>query len=70
MQILRHHVAAAQAQLPEEVCSLIAMRVTGDIRKMVGSLRKVIAFASLSKEPITVELATEILSHLGGEEAA
>ena len=70
MQILRHHVAAAQASIPEEICSLIAMRVAGDIRKMVGSLRKIIAFAALSKEPVTVELATEILSHIGGEEAA
>jgi len=70
MQILKHHVAAAKANVPEEICSLIAMRVASDIRKMVGSLRKIIAFTALSKETMTVELATEILSHIGGEEAA
>ena len=70
MEILKHHVSAVKAKIPEEVCSLIAMRVAGDVRKMVGSLRKVIAFAALSKEAVTVELAGEILSHLGGEEAA
>lgn len=70
MQILKHHVAASNATLPEEVCSLIAMRVAGDMRKMVGALRKVLAFASLSGERVTVELTSEILSHLGGEEAA
>ena len=70
MQILRRHAGAANAQIPEEILSLIAMRVSNDIRKMVGSLRKVAAFASMSCEPVTVEMATEILRHLGGEEAA
>jgi len=70
MKILRHQLAAGGVSLPEEICSLVAMRVKDDIRKMVGSLRKIAAFASMSKEPITVEIATEILSHIGGEEAA
>lgn len=70
MQILRRHAGAANVQIPEEILSLIAMRVSNDIRKMVGSLRKVAAFAAMSREPVTVEMATEILSHLGGEEAA
>jgi len=70
MQILRRHAGAANVQIPEEILSLIAMRVSHDIRKMVGSLRKVAAFATMSREPMTVEMATEILSHLGGEEAA
>ena len=70
MRILKHHIAASGASIPEEICSLIAMRVPNDIRKMVGSLRKVVAFAALLNEQVTVEMATEILSHIGGEEAA
>ncbi|MBL7646350.1 MAG: ATP-binding protein [Candidatus Hydrogenedentes bacterium] len=70
MQILRRHAGTANVQIPDEILSLIAMRVSNDIRKMVGSLRKIAAFAAMSREPLTVELATEILSHLGGEEAA
>jgi chromosomal replication initiator protein DnaA len=70
MQILRRHAGSANVPIPEEILSLIAMRVSNDIRKMVGSLRKIAAFAAMSREPITVEMATEILSHLGGEEAA
>lgn len=70
MQILRRHASAANVPIPEEILSLIAMRVSNDIRKMVGSLRKIAAFAAMSREPVTVEMATEILSHLGGEEAA
>ncbi|MBX3176915.1 MAG: ATP-binding protein [Candidatus Hydrogenedentes bacterium] len=68
MQILRSH--AGNSPVPEEILSLIAMRVPGDVRKMVGCLRKVLAFAAHSEGPMTVELATEILSHLGGEAAA
>ncbi len=70
MKILRQQLKTSGVTLPEEICSLVAMRVSDDIRKMVGSLRKIAAFASLSNEPISVEMATEILSHIGGEEAA
>ncbi len=70
MKILRQHVQQSGVTLPEEICSLVAMRVSDDIRKMVGSLRKITAFAALSNEAISVEMATEILSHIGGEEAA
>lgn len=70
MKILRHHLQASGATLPDEICSLVAMRVSGDVRKMVGALRKIAAFSSLSEGPVSVEMATEILSHIGGEEAA
>ena len=49
---------------------IIAMRVPGDIRKMCGSLRKVLAFADLVGQDLSVEMATDILSHLGTEQAA
>ncbi len=70
MKILRQHLGAEGVALPEEICSLVAMRVSNDMRKMVGSLRKMMAFAALTKEAISVEMATEILSHIGGGEAA
>jgi chromosomal replication initiator protein DnaA len=70
MEILRHYLKSQGAAVPEEVCSLVAMRVPGDVRKMVGSLRKIAAFAAMSGGAPTVEQATEILRHIGGEEAA
>ncbi len=70
VQILRHHAERQGAQVPEEIVSLIAMRVPNDIRKMVGSLRKVIAFANLVGQEMSCELAEEILNHLGAEQAA
>lgn len=70
MEILRHHAKAAGSGAPEEVLSLIAMRAPNDIRKMVGALRKITAYASLVEQSLTCELADEILSHLGAEQAA
>lgn len=70
MAILRQQMQAAGAAVPEPVLSLIAMRVADDVRKMCGSLRKIIAFAQLGGGALTCELAEEILSHLGSEAAA
>ncbi len=65
MQILRNQIKEAGVQVPEEVLGLIAMRVPNDVRKMMGSLKKIIAFAKLVGQNITCEMADEILSHLG-----
>jgi len=65
MQILRNQVKEAGVLVPEEVLGLIAMRVPNDVRKMMGSLKKIIAFAKLVGQSITCEMADEILSHLG-----
>lgn len=70
LQILRHSVQESGVKVPDEVLGLIAMRVAHDIRKMMGSLRKVTAFAKLVGQDMSVEMANEILSHLGFEEAA
>ncbi len=70
LEILRHAAAAAGVAVPEEVVSLIAMRVPNDVRKMMGALRKVTAFAKLVGHEVNCDLAGEILSHLGIEVAA
>ncbi|HDP34070.1 MAG TPA: chromosomal replication initiator protein DnaA, partial [Candidatus Hydrogenedentes bacterium] len=70
MKILRYHMERDKVTVPEEVLSLIAMRVPDDIRKMTGALHKIIAFSRLEGDKITVEDAQKILSHLGVEEAA
>ncbi len=64
MEILRHLVKETQAKVPEEVLSLIAMRVPNDVRKMTGSLKKIVAFAKLVGQDMSCEMADEILSHL------
>ncbi len=64
IEILRRELARANATVPNEVLTLIATQVTDDIRKLSGSLKKVIAFCQLSRQAVTVDLAQEILGHL------
>jgi len=70
MSILERHAKRAGVDVNEEIASLISMRVPNDVRKMIGALRKVIAYAELVNEPISSEMANDILAHLGIEEAA
>jgi chromosomal replication initiator protein len=64
LEILQRELARANATVPDEVLTLIATQVTDDIRKLSGSLKKVIAFCQLSRQKVTVDLAQEILGHL------
>ncbi|MBI1321047.1 MAG: hypothetical protein GC168_19145 [Candidatus Hydrogenedens sp.] len=70
VEILRQYAAQQKAKVPDEILSLIAMRVPGDIRKMTGSLRKIIAYSNLVGQEMSCEAANEILSHLNTEQAA
>ncbi|MBI3118619.1 MAG: ATP-binding protein [Candidatus Hydrogenedentes bacterium] len=66
MQILRHHLEtnAGALRISDEVLSLIAMRVSNDVRKMTGAFRKVTAYAKLVGQEISLEMAAEIIKHL------
>ncbi|MFM1918973.1 MAG: chromosomal replication initiator protein DnaA [Candidatus Hydrogenedentota bacterium] len=70
VEILRQAAQTQKAGLPDEILNLVAMRVPKDIRKMTGSLRKIIAYSDLVGQEISCESASEILSHLGDEQAA
>lgn len=70
VEILRQVAQKQKAGLPDEILNLVAMRVPKDIRKMTGSLRKIIAYSDLVGQEISCESASEILSHLGEEQAA
>lgn len=63
--ILRKKVRADRVELAEDdVLMLIASRVPTNIRELEGCLTRVVAFASFSKRPITVELAREVLKDI------
>lgn len=70
LAILKYHAAARKVSVPEEILTLIATRITSDVRKMTGALRKVLAYAKLVEQEITREMANEILDSLGIGEAA
>ncbi len=65
LSILRHQVKQASANVPEELLVLIATRVSSDVRKMTGALRKIIAYADLMGQTVTADLVGEILGHIG-----
>ncbi len=70
MIILGQTAGACQTAVSHDVLELVARRAPNDVRRMIGSLRKVIAFAKLVNQEITPDLAGEVLRRLGIEEAA
>ncbi len=63
--ILRKSVAQdALTAVEDAAVELIARRVESNVRALQGALIRVVAFASLTGRPATVELATEVLAGL------
>jgi chromosomal replication initiator protein len=66
--ILRKKAAAEKTEIPNDVALFIAGSVRSNIRELEGRLNRVLAFASLSGEPISVELARFTLKDILGTE--
>ena len=62
--ILRKKAIQERMSAPDEVLELIASRISTNIRELEGALIRVTAFASLSKHPVTHELAENVLKDL------
>ena len=61
LAILRKKTEAARSDVPDEVLEFIAELITNNIRELEGALIRVSAYASLTDEPITVDLAERVL---------
>jgi chromosomal replication initiator protein len=59
--ILRKKAESENIPVPDEVTSFIAKVIPSNIRELEGALIRVVAYASLTKSPITVDLAAEVL---------
>ena len=62
--ILMSKAAAEQECLPEEVAFFIAQRIRSNVRELEGALRRVIANARFTGQPITLEFAKDALRDL------
>ncbi|MEO6990717.1 MAG: chromosomal replication initiator protein DnaA [Candidatus Baltobacteraceae bacterium] len=62
--ILRKKAEAEKIPVPDDVTSFIAKVIPSNIRELEGALIRVVAFASLTKSPITAELASEVLKNV------
>ena len=62
--ILISKAAVVNIQLPEDVAFFIARRIRSNVRELEGALRRVIATASFTGRPITIDFAKEALKDL------
>jgi len=61
--ILRKKAESEKIPVPDEVTTFIARVIPSNIRELEGALIRVVAFASLTKSQITIDLATEVLKN-------
>jgi chromosomal replication initiator protein len=59
--ILQKRAERERVSLPGEVALFVAHNVTSNIRELEGALTKLLAFARLTAQPISVSLAEEVL---------
>ncbi len=64
--ILNKKAALHAFALPDDVADFIASRVLSNIRELEGALIRVSAFASLTKQPISLEMAQKVLMNING----
>ncbi len=64
LAILRKKAEADHDDIPDDVLEFIATHVKNNIRELEGALIRVTAFASLSREPISLELAERVLADI------
>ncbi|MDQ7819118.1 MAG: chromosomal replication initiator protein DnaA [Armatimonadota bacterium] len=62
--ILRKKAELDGMNVPDEVAEYIAQRIQSNIRELEGALVRVVAYATLTRAPMTVDLAAEILKEL------
>ncbi|MHB8141925.1 MAG: chromosomal replication initiator protein DnaA [Vulcanimicrobiaceae bacterium] len=65
--ILRKKAESENVPVPDEVTSFIAKVIPSNIRELEGALIRVVAYASLTKLPITIDLAGEVLKSAVGQ---
>lgn len=71
LAILQKKVQSERLTVPADVMSFIASRIQTNIRELEGALIRVVAYSSLTRTEVTIELAQNVLQHLlpNGSEA-
>jgi chromosomal replication initiator protein len=62
--ILKKKAEAEAVPLPDNVAMYIASRIKSNIRELEGSLIRLLAYASLTGRPLTIELAQDVLRNV------
>ena len=71
LAILQKKAATERLSVPPEVMSFIASKIQTNIRELEGALIRVVAYSSLTRSDVTLELAQSVLQSLlpNGQEA-
>lgn len=64
LAILDKRAGAEQIGLPEAVRNFIATKTKSNVRELEGALVKLMAYSSVTGEPITLEMARQVLKYL------
>ena len=67
--ILRFKADSQGAHVPNDVMEFIARRAQSNIRELEGALNKVIAYSTMVRKPITIDLATAALQDIVSRQA-
>ncbi len=59
--ILRKKLEEKRMLVPDEVIALLCKSIEGDIRKLEGALKETLAFAKLSNQVVTYDLAKQVI---------
>ncbi len=62
--ILREKIQRENIQVPDDVLQLIAGKIDSNIRELEGGLTRLVAYANLVKEPITIDLCERALKEI------
>ncbi len=66
--ILRRKAEIERIELDNEVALFIASKIKSNVRELEGSLVRLVAYSSLKKQPITLQLAQEVLRNIIDED--
>ena len=64
MAILQRKAEVEGIELPYDVCTYIAQKTKSNVRELEGALVKLTAFSSLTRVPITISMAQQVLKDL------
>ncbi len=64
MKIIKSKVTKDGIRMSDEIIHYIATNVTGSVRELEGSLYSMLAFATLTHEDITIDVARQAVGHL------
>lgn len=69
LQMLKSRAIREGVQIDDAVLDWLATRIQSNFRELEGVLISLVAHATLSKKPISIELAREVTGNLVGEES-